>query len=120
MTLAARFATNEPLVCCVCRRRAQGIAHAPSNRGPWFWICSDADCISLAPKVYRMPSERLDAYEHQAALAAGDAVGGWLDGIGKTDLTKLSEPEWQELCHLFVHSYEAELRRKLLSNEPPF
>jgi hypothetical protein len=120
VTLAERFATPEPTICTVCRRHATGLAYATGNRGPWLWLCTNSDCHSLAREVCRMPEEKIDAFERAAAEKAWDDFAAWLDSLGKTDLKQLTDAEWQEAPMRFFLGCTTELRRKLLSNEPPF
>jgi hypothetical protein len=47
----------------------------------------------------------------QAAMAAGgDAAGGYLESIGKSDLATLSQPEWRQLIEIVVTGYCDTLR----------
>ena len=47
----------------------------------------------------------------QAALAAGgDAAGAYLEGLGKSDLAPLSQPEWRQLIEIVVTGYCDTLR----------
>ena len=47
----------------------------------------------------------------QAALAAGgDAAGAYLEGLGKSDLATLSQPEWRQLIEIVVTGYCDTLR----------
>ena len=112
--------TEEPTICFICKRRAEGLAYAPTSKSPFRWLCSDPTCHALAKEVYQMPQPQLDAYERAAALKAGVDAGAYLDSIGKTDLAFLDEFEWEEFLQLIVVGFSKELRRKLLANEPPF
>ena len=117
----SRFTTKEPTVCAACHRHAVwlGYAHRP-HRGPVIWLCDHNGCHAAAKRVYAMPSEMLDTYEIGAALEAGAQAGAYLEGIGKTDLTRLSSDEWREFLRRLFVGYELALRRKILNNEPPF
>ena len=120
MSTIARFATKEPTVCAVCRRRAMWLGYAPNHRGPVIWLCDDNGCHAAAKGVYSMPNPILDAYEIGAALEAGAEAGGYLEEIGKFDLRMLDDGEWREFLHRLLVGFEHELRRKILSNEAPF
>jgi hypothetical protein len=118
----ARFATQVPTVCGVCRRHAVWLGYAPPKleRPPIIWLCDNNGCHAAAKRVYAMPGPLLDAYEIGAALEAGSAAGEYLDAIGQTDLAKLDAGQWREFLRRLLISYEQALRRKLLNGEPAF
>jgi hypothetical protein len=118
----SRFATEEPTACAVCRRHAVWLGYGPPKRErpPVIWLCDDNGCHAAAKKVYAMPIAVLDAYEIGAALAAGAEAASYLEGIGKTDLARLSRDEWCEFLRLFLVGYERAMRRKILNGEAPF
>jgi hypothetical protein len=120
MSATSRFATKQPTVCAVCRRRAVWLGYAPNHRGPIVWLCDDNGCHAAARKVYRMPPSMLDAYEIGAALEAGADAGAYLEEIGKTDLARLTGDEWREFLHRLYVGFEVVMRRKILGDEPPF
>jgi hypothetical protein len=119
-SIIARFATKEPTVCAVCRRRAIWLGFAPHHRSPIAWLCDDDGCHRAARKVYSMPDVILDALELGAAFEAGTAAAEYLEQLGTTDLAKLSEVEWREFLRRLFVTFEQVLRRKVLDNEPPF
>jgi hypothetical protein len=119
-SVVARFATKEPTVCAVCRRRAMWLGFAPYNRSPIAWLCDDGRCHAVARKVYAMPDQILDALEQDAAFEAGAEAAGYLEEVGTTDLAKLSETEWREFLRRLVVGFENILRRKILDHEAPF
>lgn len=57
--------------------------------------------------------------ERRAAAKGGEAAGGYLDQIGKTDLAKLSIEEWQEFCALLFVGACDEMRARA-EDEVPF
>jgi hypothetical protein len=118
----SRFATKEPAACAVCRRHAVWLGYGSSKRErpPVIWLCDDNGCHAAAKKVYAMPNEMLDAYETGSALEAGADAGGYLEGIGKTDIATLDAGEWREFLRRLLVGYELALRRKILNNESPF
>jgi hypothetical protein len=120
VTSLSQFATEEPTLCFCCHRRAVGLAYAPSAKHPFAWLCDHPDCHAAAKGVYRMPEDRLDAFERAASLKAGDDAGAYLDRQRQTDLAKLSAQQWEEFLRLVVVGYSNELRRKLVANEAPF
>jgi hypothetical protein len=113
------YATKDPAVCAVCRRRAVALGYAP-KRLPMIWLCDEDGCHAAARKVYAMPDRVLDAYEIGAVLEAGRYAGAYLDQLGKTDLAQLDAGEWREFLYLIVTGYEQALRRKILNGESPF
>jgi hypothetical protein len=120
MSAIARFATNEPTVCAVCRRRAMWFGYAPTHGGSPIWLCNDNCCHAAAKRVYAMPDPILDAYEIGAALEAGAEAGGYLEEIDKFDLRMLDDGQWREFLHRLFVGFEQAMRRKILSNEAPF
>ena len=53
-----------------------------------------------------MSQHRLDEHEMNAARAAIDVAGPYLDEIGITDLGALSEEQMDRFLELFVRGYE--------------
>jgi hypothetical protein len=115
-----RFATKEPTLCAVCRRRAEWLGYNNGGRSAVIWLCNEDDCIAAGKVIYNMPQQMLDAYEATALLEAGDKAGGYLDEIGITDLARLDRDQWREFLRRIVVGYEEVLRRKILNNEGPF
>jgi hypothetical protein len=121
----SRFATKEPTVCAVCRRRAIWIGYAPVTKSlapltPPIWLCGDTKCSHAARSVHTMPGPDLDAYEKAAVLEAGAEAAAFLEGCGTTDLAKLQDKEWQEFLRRIVTGFEKSLRRKILDGTAPF
>jgi hypothetical protein len=48
--------------------------------------------------------------EHAAMAAGGDAAGGYLESIGKSDLATLSPTEWRQMIKIVVTGYCDTLR----------
>jgi Family of unknown function (DUF6511) len=119
-SVIARFATKQPTVCAVCRRRAMWIGFAPYRRSPIAWLCDDDGCHRAARKAYTMPDVLLDAHELGAAFEAGATAAEYLEEVGTTDLAELSEAQWREFLRRLVVGFEQVLRRKILDNEAPF
>jgi hypothetical protein len=119
-SVIARFATKEPTVCAVCRRRAMWLGFAPYRRSPIAWLCDDDGCHRAARGVYKMPDVILDAFEQGAAFEAGAAAAEYLEQVGTTDLAKLSEAQWREFLRRLFVGFEQVLRRKILDKEAPF
>ncbi|MCW5678437.1 MAG: hypothetical protein KIT65_10885 [Xanthobacteraceae bacterium] len=120
-SLSERFATPEPACCMVCRRRAVPYG-VPSKRNvvPIYWLCDDPVCIKVGRKVRDMPAKKLDFYEKKALRLAGEEAGQYLDQLGKTDLSKLDEPEWHQFCEKMLTGYERNMREIIESGEAPF
>jgi hypothetical protein len=127
MTALHRFATREPTVCAVCRRRAVWLGYAPLRRklglsadDPIVWLCDSNHCHRAARSIYTMPAPDLDALEQAAALEAGAEAAAYLEQCGTTDLAKLHENEWREFLRRLLTGFEQILRRKILKGESPF
>lgn len=119
MTTIRRFATPEPTICAVCRRRAVWIGFSPNNQPP-IWLCGTTECSRLARQVYTMKTYILDAYEHGARIEASQAFGAYIEECGTTDLAKLTEEQWDEGWTRAILTYEKAMIRKIQSNETPF
>jgi hypothetical protein len=120
VTAIARFATKEPTICAVCRRRAMWLGYAPHHSGWPIWLCGDDGCHASARKVYAMPNPILDAYEIGSALEAGAEAGRYLEEIDRFDLRTLDDGEWREFLHRLYVGFEQVMRRKILGEEAPF
>jgi hypothetical protein len=117
----SRFATKQPTVCAVCRRRAVWIGCTPAPHGrPILFLCDDSGCHRAGKGLFKMPANILDAYEIGSALEAGRLAGEYLDEINKTDLAALSGDEWREFLRRIIVGFEQIMRRKILKNEAPF
>jgi hypothetical protein len=119
MNSLRRFATKEPTVCAVCRRRAWSIGYAPRQNAPILWTCDDANCIALGKTVYNMKQKDLDAFELIALNEAGNAAGAYLDEIGVGEIFEKVSPE-QWITFLKRVQAGDYLRNKLLSHAAPF
>ncbi|MFH6786294.1 MULTISPECIES: DUF6511 domain-containing protein [Methylobacterium] len=112
---------REPVICGVCRRRANtGFGWAGKQGRPVLWLCDSPECGRAARSVYEMPTIELDRYEQRARDAAGERAGAFLDAIGKTDLATLTPEEWATFLQQVVVGFEDELRRMLLARTAPF
>jgi hypothetical protein len=120
MNSLRRFATKEPTVCAVCRRRAWSIGYAEGYRSsPLLWLCDNIECISLAKKVYRMKQQELDFFEMLALEDAGNEAGAYLDEINQTDLAKLTPEQWLTFRRRLVFGFGERLRHRLQSPAAP-
>lgn len=115
------LASEQHIICAVCRGHAgpNGFVRGKGKTPP-IWACNDPTCISLLKKVHAMTKTTLEAYEHKAAMEAGDEAGAFLDGIGKTDLAGLSNEEWEEFIGIIVLGFQSHMRRMIESDEAPF
>jgi hypothetical protein len=64
------------------------------------------------------PCVDLRQHEFEAAMHGGAMAGEYLAEIGKTDLAKLSEKEWQRFCVLLAQN--AYMKRLELDTKEPF
>lgn len=114
-----RLATQQPVLCAVCRRRAAShLAYAPfGSHGPVLWLCGDPGCCAGATSLRSID---LDDVETMALMEAGEAAGEWLDSIGTTDLTKLSQAQWLEFLARVIGGFEHAMRRIVADHVAPF
>ena len=102
-------------LCAVCRREARGFGwfdagfkvldprRDRTRRRLCSRTCQDI-CHRRRGMIDPTPNE-------QAAMAAGgDAAGEYLEGLGKSDLATLSQPEWRQLIEIVVTGYCDALR----------
>ena len=108
-------------LCAVCRRPASGLAVAAKGRrnSPLAWVCDDSECIQIAKDSFDMRQTEFSRLDEKAAIMGGDSAGQYLDSIGKTDLAKLDEKEWQTFCRTLVGAYRESLKTTL-KDEAPF
>lgn len=66
-----------------------------------------------------MTQDRFNRVDSLAAGQGGEAMGAYLDEIGKSDLAALSEEEWFEACRRLIAGYRVALTTTL-SGESPF
>lgn len=109
------------MTVCFCGRAGRGFAwHDMSfsafTRPPPVHCCS-MDCLDIATR--RKGDMKPDIDEQQAVRAASERIGGYLEGIGKTDLAAMTEAEWMGFV---LHAYTSvcEEVRRLHSEELPF
>jgi hypothetical protein len=67
-----------------------------------------------------MPTDIVSRIERQALLDGGDALGAYLDKIGKTDLTQLTPEEWEAMLAINLNAYGASMTRQLEADKAPF
>lgn len=75
-------------VCHVCARHAVGLG-VQEGREPIRWLCKE--CAEIAEHIRHR--RRLDPYELRALDTGVEAVGEYLQQIGKTDLAECDELE---------------------------
>lgn len=125
-TAILRFATKEPTVCAVCRRRAVWIGYAPLNKWltpitPPVWLCGETECCNIAWMAYHnMSAKQFDKLENEAMIEAGATAGAYLEELDNTDLARLTEAEWHEFLRRIVNGYGETLKRKIVAGEAPF
>ena len=113
---------------CFCRKPETGVGFAPFNqrRAGWgkdgpptiTWCCDD--CVPYVKTVHHMKRDTFNVIERDSLLAAGNAAGGYLDRIGKTDLAALSAEEWEIFLGTLLDQFGVELRTRLEQHQPPF
>lgn len=124
MSTIGRFSGSIPTICAGCQRLAGPNAFTPNRqgKGPFIWWCDECQKMGRdsAEKVYNMPARKMELWEGRANEEAAEKAGSYLDEIGQTDLSKLSEVEWKEFWRRFVVGREQTLRRMIFNNEAPF
>lgn len=109
------------MICIICRRFDDGIGYAPPrsrNVGEWVWACNDH--IKYAKAAYHMSQETFNAIEREALMEAGDAAGGYLDELGKTDLATLTPEEWEAFLMLILKRFPQALADRFDGYMAPF
>ena len=64
--------------------------------------CSEA-CAKYVPTVLKLSHTEFDELESRAISTAGKAIVRYLVSINKTDIQKLTRPEWRMFTHLFAY-----------------
>lgn len=108
--------TKAPHPCAVCGREWQFIAFkSPADQYQKHFCsfrCSEDYMIARANNL------DITRDETAAALVGGKAAGAYLDNLGKTDLTEMTQEEWQAFCTtLFAKACE-ELARQADASVP--
>lgn len=105
--------------CWLCRRRDDGVGFLSGGFDKKF-VPSCLDHIALGKVAFAMPRSEYDRYEQDAMLAAGDAGGEFLAGIGETDLAKLDEVQFIAFVKAVIDHFGKELEKRIQALEPPF
>lgn len=116
------FPPVPPGCCAVCRQPEVGAGYAPPGKRRKLehvvWTCSAH--IDLAKTVFHMPPADLNRLEWTALREAGEAMGGYLDGLGKTDLAALSPEEFETALATAIWGYGEAMARQLRAHSAPF
>ncbi|PWU76189.1 hypothetical protein DK867_02645 [Ochrobactrum sp. POC9] len=75
-------------ICHICARHAVGLG-VQADREPIRWLCKE--CADIAEHIRHR--RRLDPYELRALDTGVEAVGSYLQELGKTDLKEMDELE---------------------------
>lgn len=103
-----------PPLCAVCRRIEAGVGWAPRGRGrPGRIVFTCAADIDLGEAVGMKRRDEMAVIEREALRAGGDRAGQFLDGLGRTDLAKLSEEEWATFLEHVLDGYGEAVRERL-------
>jgi hypothetical protein len=81
------------------------------------WVCENH--LGLAHIVGREPRAVIRGIESEAAVAAGDRAGAYLDGLGKTDLAELTVDEWRTFVATIINGFGEEMRDRLGAKAAP-
>ena len=120
MNSLRRFATKEPTLCAVCRRRAWQLCYAPRQNAPMLWLCDDIECIKLGKVVYHMAQKDIDLFELSSKKDAGNDGGAYLEELGVWFNRDVTPEQWDEFINRIIEGYQKHLRNKLLSHAAPF
>jgi hypothetical protein len=116
MTTKSETFTNDLVgTCFICKRRHDNLAYGEPYQ-PLKWVCWPCLTTVNIKKAYHM---RLDRYEEQALEDGGNAGGGYLDSLGRTDLASLEPGEWSHFLGIVLKGY-AESMRDIVSREVPY
>lgn len=66
------------------------------------------------------PKRQFDLYDIRAFTDAGNHGGEMLDGIGETDLAKLTPEQYDAFIRAVIAEYGASLRRQIGGTAAPF
>lgn len=105
--------------CSVCGRARRGYGFQPprpdvfADLPPRQFACSMI-CLEI---LYRKAGKvfSLNHFENQAIDAASEQAGGYLERIGKTDLSTLSAEEWLAFLQIVFVTATSTIQR--LSND---
>jgi len=112
--VATPTTTNDP-ADCICGRHAIGLG-IDLPRQPPLWLCTE--CSYLMEEIKRI--RRFDPYELKALDGGVEAVGAYLESIGKTELSEFDELERRMLVKAAWQGCADELRRLIRNGEAPF
>ena len=102
-------------LCAVCHREPRGFGwfdatHRvadPRRDTTRRRLCGPA-CQDICHRSHGMTDPTPN--EQAAMIAGGDAAGGYLESLGKSDLATLSSAEWLQLIEIVVTGYCDTLR----------
>lgn len=107
---------------CLCGRQPMGFAwhdfsQSPFDRQPPVHCCS-TQCLDIAHALGG-DMKKISVDESRAIHAASEAIGQYLEKIGKSDLATMTEAEW---IGFLGHAYGSicEEVRAIWSREVPF
>ncbi|MDF2809523.1 MAG: hypothetical protein K0S56_554 [Microvirga sp.] len=105
---------HEPAECFVCQRRATGLGIGDVKNPRWLCV----ECSLIAEQI--RSTKRLDMYEVSAIGDAMNAVGTYLEEIGKTDLGDFEDIEARTLVKRAVLEFGNSIRRQIREHKAPF
>jgi hypothetical protein len=77
---------------CFCGRAYRGFIFIHPARDRPAVVCCSMACLAIAKN--RSGNMNISIDEKQAVFAASEAIGAYLENIGKTDLFTMTEAEW--------------------------
>lgn len=114
MTFAPTAVDNTPAVCNCCGRHAIGIGIGDAKEPRY--LCGE--CVLLIEQIKQV--RRMDPYELEALSGGVDAVGEYLEKIGKTDLADMDELDARMLVKAAWQGCADRLREVVRKGVAPF
>jgi len=105
---------HEPDTCFVCQRHATGLGVGDA-RNP-RWLCQE--CSLIAEQI--RSTKRLDMFEVNALEGGLEAVGEYLDEIGKYDLSTFTDIEARMLVKRAWLAVGNSIRKQIREHRAPF
>lgn len=114
--MTATVAAVTPWPCAVCGREWRGFAvKTPREKYPQHFCsfrCSEVFMLAARHQI------DITKDETAAALTGGKAAGAYLDEIGKSDLTDMTQEEWEKFCATLFTEACADLARQAEQTVP--
>lgn len=104
---------------CICGRHAISVGVQQYSQ-PIQYLCRECLLVAEDIKLIVADPKRLSIYESMAIEGGVNAVGEYLSGLGKYDLSTFDELEQRKLVEVAHMGCADELRRLIKDGEAPF